>query len=447
MLAVSSNSYMEQKQLLAIAVVAILVVAAVGAYVVVSDDDEDYRSTNTDCRLKILGNADENDYIDERDVEKINDMITKDEYSQMADANDDGKVDKKDAELVQKIIDIRAKNQGKDFDQKDRIDIKFIDVDKQVQNAKYPVGDFIIINSQRALEVAIALGIEERVLGLCLEDLKSYWDTNEYAGCDHIVNVGKKNEPDLEAIAKIDADTIVAGQRSIFLKNVDGDHAGNKQILRLPTWENAGQESAALTFGFIMDTEKTAEKYVKWMDDLNAEVQKEVAKLSDDGKTSFLLVASPTSMSVQKDGVSSALDKTGSKNIGNVLVTNPGTSYGKTTEHKEDIIKMDPEYVFFSFYIMSQNTTDDLQKKFDNKKSDWQEIFGATSAYKDKKIVAFDYGLPFCLVTLIGCHIMYEDMFSEEFVMEKVQEYIDEFTNAPDGFEADYDRIVYHPLK
>jgi|GEM_PF-5650865 len=46
---------MENKQIAAVAVVAILIVAAVGVYFVMSGGDSEYRSTNTDCRLQILG--------------------------------------------------------------------------------------------------------------------------------------------------------------------------------------------------------------------------------------------------------------------------------------------------------------------------------------------------------------------------------------------------------
>ena len=59
---------MENKQIAAVAVVAILIVAAVGVYFVMSGGDSEYRSTNTDCRLQILGNADENDYLDSNDI-------------------------------------------------------------------------------------------------------------------------------------------------------------------------------------------------------------------------------------------------------------------------------------------------------------------------------------------------------------------------------------------
>ena len=76
---------MDSKKVIAIVVVAVVVVAAVAVYMTIGGEDgEDYRSSNTDCRLQILGNADEDDYFDDRDVAKINEMIANGEYSQMA---------------------------------------------------------------------------------------------------------------------------------------------------------------------------------------------------------------------------------------------------------------------------------------------------------------------------------------------------------------------------
>lgn len=438
---------MERKQLLVIAVIAILIIAAVGAVVVSGDDESnEYRSTNSDCRLKILGNADENDYLDQADVEKIDDMIAKGEYSRMADANNDGNVDSKDADLVKRIIDVRSANQGKEFSEKEKVTINYVSVDNEILEASYPVGKIIIANTQRALELTIALGVEDRVAAMTMTDLVAYWDDNEYRGCEDIVDIGKRGEPDLEKIAQIDADTIYAGAKNKTLKNVEGETASNKQILRLATWEDGGLESAALTIGFFMDSEKTAQEYVKWMDDINKEIQDIISGIPASDRKSFLVLSSPTAMAVQQDGVSSAIDLTGCRNIGNELVTNPLSSYGKTSDYKEGIIEKDPDIIFFASYIMSQMTVDDIQNKYDVKASTWEEMVGGTNAYKEKNIVMIDYGFPFCLITLVSASILYEDVFSQDYISDKVQEYLDNFTNIPEGFQMDYDHIVHYPM-
>lgn len=438
---------MDSKKVIAIVVVAVVVVATVAVYMTIGGEDgEDYRSSNTDCRLQILGNADEDDYFDDRDVAKINEMIANGEYSQMADANNDGKVDQADADMVQRIIDLRASNQGKALDEKETTTVNYISIDNEVLSATYPVGKIIIANSQRALDIAIALGVDDRVVGATVTDLMSYWDDAEYVGCEDIVDVGTRKEPNLEEIAKLDADSIYAGQASKTLVNVEGNMAGDKQILRLPTWENGGIEGAALTLGFFMDVEDSAETYVKWMDDLNNEVKDRLSDV-DTENVSFLVMSSPTAMAVQTDGVSSAMDNTGAFNSGNKIIPNKNTSYGRTADYKEDILIEDPDYIIFSSYIMSQMTDSEIQEKFDSRADSWEELFGQTTAYKEGRIIMTDYGAPFCIVTLVGASILFEEQFTQEYVTEKVQEYMDLFTNAPDDFEVQYNHIVYHPLE
>lgn len=91
-------------KILAILAAAIVVVAGASAVVLLNNDDDDkgYYSSNSDCRLQVLGNADKNDYLDDNDVTKIKEMISSNTYDQMADANNDGKVDETDLDLVQK---------------------------------------------------------------------------------------------------------------------------------------------------------------------------------------------------------------------------------------------------------------------------------------------------------------------------------------------------------
>lgn len=106
---------MENKQLYAIFAVVIILIAAVGAFVLFSGDDDEYKSANTDGRLAILGNADENDYLDDDDIKAIEQMIKENRYSLMADANKDDKVDQTDIDIVKNIIDVKKYNEGKDY--------------------------------------------------------------------------------------------------------------------------------------------------------------------------------------------------------------------------------------------------------------------------------------------------------------------------------------------
>lgn len=100
---------MEQKKLIATAIVAIVIVAAfcVAAYALKNDDD-DYNAKVTG-NVPVYGNANNDDYIDAHDIDILNTLKDKgtwdkEEYP-YADADQDGTITQNDIDIVQKIID------------------------------------------------------------------------------------------------------------------------------------------------------------------------------------------------------------------------------------------------------------------------------------------------------------------------------------------------------
>ena len=163
-------------KILAILAAAIVVVAGASAVVLLNnDDDKGYYSSNSDCRLQVLGNADKNDYLDDNDVTKIKEMISSNTYDQMADANNDGKVDETDLDLVQKMIDLKKSNSGKADSEKESMTVKYITVNKDIRDAVYPVKKLIVVNTQRVLDICMGVGISDRVVA-----------TNDYELCSVI---------------------------------------------------------------------------------------------------------------------------------------------------------------------------------------------------------------------------------------------------------------------
>ena len=162
----------QNMKILAILAAAIVVVAGASAVVLLNNDDDDkgYYSSNSDCRLQVLGNADKNDYLDDNDVTKIKEMISSNTYDQMADANNDGKVDETDLDLVQKMIDLKKSNSGKADSEKESMTVKYITVNNDIRDAVYPVKKLIVVNTQRVLDICMGVGISDRVVA-----------TNDYA--------------------------------------------------------------------------------------------------------------------------------------------------------------------------------------------------------------------------------------------------------------------------
>lgn len=187
---------MGNKKVYAVILVIVLVVAAAGAYFAFSSSDDSYRSSNTDGRLAVLGNADENDYLDSKDIDVINDMIENGKYSQMADANNDGVVNDADAKMVQEIIDLKKYNEGKADSEKKSMTVNYISVDNKVLSAEIPVLKIVILNSQRSLSLAIAINAGDNIVALN-DYIYTYWDENLFKNYKDLPTVGDRKNPAL----------------------------------------------------------------------------------------------------------------------------------------------------------------------------------------------------------------------------------------------------------
>ncbi|AGI48164.1 ABC-type Fe3+-hydroxamate transport system, periplasmic component [Thermoplasmatales archaeon BRNA1] len=420
---------MASMKIIAIVVVAAVVVAG-GAAAVFMLNNDDYYSDNSDCRLQILGNADKNDYLDSKDVDKINELIENKQYDLMADANHDDKVDAADAEFVKKLIDLKKSNTGKAAADKEKVTVYYITVDNKVQPATYPVNKMIIVNTQRALDLCINLGITDRIVALndYIFDQAINVDTIKYKGFSSYPSVGDRKEPNLETITKTDADTIFAGTTGTYMKNISASAAtyGEKTVLRLATWERGEFCSGALTLGFFTDADDNAQKYVKWNDKINEVTSDALAKVNTKA-TKMLNASSATWFGAQSDGVSTALTATGVTNIGNDIIVKTTGSGGSVTTYKENIVKANPSVIVLSYTVGYNWTQEQMDDKFNGIVTTMKGSIGATTAITNNNVCWLNYYMPFCLITMVGAKLMFPDAMSDVNVDKYIQEYLKDY--------------------
>ena len=104
---------MSTTQIIAIAVVACVAVGGVGIAYMFMDNNDDaespYRSADTSGRLMVMGNANNDDYLDEQDIDTLREIIDSGVWDKnkhpYADANNDGVVDEQDIAWVRDMID------------------------------------------------------------------------------------------------------------------------------------------------------------------------------------------------------------------------------------------------------------------------------------------------------------------------------------------------------
>ncbi|MBR4503398.1 MAG: hypothetical protein IKP20_00180 [Candidatus Methanomethylophilaceae archaeon] len=155
---------MDKKIIAIIAVVAVAAAAIIAAVLLTNGGGEKEPTYEYEGRLPILGNANNDDYINDDDVKYIQDIIdgkvtgsvvvsVLDSYDgktinrSLADANADGAVDSKDLELVKKMV---KREHG--------IKINYINVDNVLSTCNYPLTT-IGLAYKTIYEMAAAAGL------------------------------------------------------------------------------------------------------------------------------------------------------------------------------------------------------------------------------------------------------------------------------------------------
>lgn len=245
---------MNSKQIAAIAVVAILVVSGVVAVVIMNYHGSNSKtygsSTNDTDRLAIFGNANGDDYLDDRDVQYVKDIINGKQTAtyldcyktyggtsvqrSLADANCDGKIDESDVKWIQQMVD-RQQNML----------IYYYDVDSVVASCTYPI-DTMCIGYKSNYEAVLICGAASRCVGACNQVSENGAYSMWYQAYKDAAAIGSRFSFDYEEVAKLKASAIITGTRAWFDVNMEEKCAPlGMDIVRLPFWRTASPSPAS----------------------------------------------------------------------------------------------------------------------------------------------------------------------------------------------------------
>ena len=148
---------MEKKIFIIIAVVVACVIAAAAALILLNGDNGPSEKVEPTDRLMILGNANNDDYIDDKDITTLNGIIKDGAWDRnaypYADANNDGRITESDVDFVKQMI------------QKKEMKIYYVDRDGNIDNLMYPLKKVVTIGTYTA-NIAVELGICDKVGGI-----------------------------------------------------------------------------------------------------------------------------------------------------------------------------------------------------------------------------------------------------------------------------------------
>jgi iron complex transport system substrate-binding protein len=316
------------KKILAVSVVAILVIAGLGTWflwfnqndgdstgddgmdngLLVGNELNDATFPSDFSRLWVYGNANEDDYINEDDVEYLEDIIEGDEdITVLADSNCDGEIDDDDVEYLKDIIN------------ENDMKIYYVDNYDKVAVVSWPVNSIATGYCSGAQAVEIA-GATDKI------DIADNYITKYYAAFNSsyssLPSYGEPDDPNYEALIETGIDVYLigyfnSGTDELLEQNLNPigidvmfltccDQAGVEQ-------PNEDMDRTMMMIAFLIQGDMgKAYDYLAWHDNIVSKVTDAAATISEADQTTFLM--SRTSPNDKTSDISI----TGYNNINNI---------------------------------------------------------------------------------------------------------------------------------
>lgn len=305
----------KKMQIAAIAAVVVIVIAAAAVVMTRGGDDSgdavngklvgnviaEKDFPDTDSRMWVYGNADENDRIDSNDVVFLKKIIDgKEKATKLADANADGVIDSKDVEYLEAIIKASE-------NKTDEIDVYYIDSYFKVAKVSWPVNN-IATTYCSGLYTAAVTGTIDKIV-LADTTIKNYWSCIDESVINAAGLLGSTEEPNYEEMmkSKYELDVYVPGYCDA---NADPQSPSKLNpvgidVMFMNTSDNSGVDypneyidRSIIMFGFLLqgDMDSTY-TYLDWHDKNLSIMEEAVEDMKDEDKSALLMSRSSFSYS------------------------------------------------------------------------------------------------------------------------------------------------------
>ncbi len=291
------------KKMLAIILVAVVAVAAVAVVVVMNPSASNSSSGNgkivgqtiaekdfpdTDSRLWVYGNANEDDKIDNEDITYLQAIIGGSKTAtRLADANGDGNVDQKDVEYLTKIVNA---------DSSTEVDVYYIDNYFKVAKVSWPVSS-VATTYCSGVYTAEATGVVGKVT-MVDDTIQNYWaKLNSTLGSAK--GMGSTETPNYESMIQENIDVYVPGYCDAKADELSAGKLNpvGIDVMFLNTCDNSGVDypneyidRSILMFGYLLQGDMTKTyQYLEWHDSVLSAVETAAATLSDDEKGALIM--------------------------------------------------------------------------------------------------------------------------------------------------------------
>ena len=285
-----------QKNVMIIAAVVVVAIAAGGAIFVLGSGGNDYENLKV-TNLPVYGNANEDYIVDQKDVDLINQIIgTSVSEHPYADADGDGAITATDAEIVKKLI------------KGEKTKVRFIDQHvydvgtTNIVEVDYPLENVITINPDM-LQLTFMFDGDEKVIGY-IANRDSYGktfykaDNNGFTRC---LGTSPRmiTQAEWEAIKDLDSElykknegigAILAYNDAALSDYKDDIEVAGIPVIYIRCTDPVHSIDATLLLGFLLgpDYSKKAMNYANDSRKAIVDLTEKVEKLSDSDRTEFI---------------------------------------------------------------------------------------------------------------------------------------------------------------
>lgn len=243
-------------KLLAIIVAVIVCVAGASVALLTFDNNDNTSDVEKTGRLMIFGNANNDDTIDEKDIDLIDNIISTGIWNKAenpyADADNSSKVDEDDVTFVHSMIDKTASS------------IYYLDVDGNVNSVVYPVNYFITLGTYAA-NAAIELNLCDKVVGR--NSSKSWSESDFWKGIEDKPELGGGSTGvDIGLVSKLENKDAIFTKSGGLENEADFETAGI-DVVRLD-FNSIDQISSILMMGYMTQAEERAHELANFYDDI-----------------------------------------------------------------------------------------------------------------------------------------------------------------------------------
>jgi iron complex transport system substrate-binding protein len=227
--------------------------------------------------LKIYGNANMDEAIDDQDISCVQGIIDgKEKSTELADANHDGVVNAEDIDHIKHII------------QGDEDALTLIDTANRTVTLKMPIERIVAVSDDSA-EALRVLHATHKVVGVSVETLENFVYLPEF---NQTPNVGKWSEPDIERILTLDPDLVISYKSATpkyIEPKLNGTHIPSV-ALDLYRADDLPVEMRML--GYIVGKTAEADKYLELFNKVADTVSEKTSTIPEDERMRVYLEGS-----------------------------------------------------------------------------------------------------------------------------------------------------------